>query len=358
MAMERTSARPDEVDRGVLHGELRAEVAVHPLDERVLVRDGALGDEVVDVVRPVLDRGVADARALQRHELDDGAVERVAGVRRGGAALDVVHGRSLVRDDERALELAHVLRVDPEVGLEGDLHVRALRHVDERPSRPHGAVQRRELVVLGRDDGAEPLAHQLRLLLQALIHGEEDHALRLEVLADGVVHDLGLVLRRHAGEELALRLGDAEPVERVLDLLRHLVPRALFAARRLEVVEDLLELDVVEHRRVAPARHRLREEDLVGVPAEVEHPLGLALDVADLLDDGEVEPLAGLEHGHLVVVEAVLVVLGDVAGLAARGGGGVEGAVAGRRRVDGSVHGVVGSHGASSAPAAAGWSHS
>src|SRR4051812_25087922 len=51
-----------EVDARVLHRELRAEVAVDPLDRRALLGDRALGHEVVDVLRPVLHGRVADAR--------------------------------------------------------------------------------------------------------------------------------------------------------------------------------------------------------------------------------------------------------------------------------------------------------
>ena len=63
-------------------------------------------------------------------------------------------------------------------------------------------------------------------LLQRLIGVEEDDALVLEVLLEAVVDDLGLVLRADAGEELLLGLGDAQPVERVLDVLGDVVPAA------------------------------------------------------------------------------------------------------------------------------------
>src|SRR3712207_8719123 len=60
----------------------------------------ALGDEVVDVVRPVLDGRVAHAGVLLDDDLDDRGVQRVGLVDRRGAALDVVHVAALVRDDQ------------------------------------------------------------------------------------------------------------------------------------------------------------------------------------------------------------------------------------------------------------------
>ena len=122
---------PDHVDRRVLHGEAAADVAVDPLHVALGLDPGPLGDEVVDVRRPVLDGGVGDPGARLHDDLDDGRVQRVGGVHRGRAALDVVHLGALVGDDQRPLELAGVLGVDAEVGLQRHLDVDARRHVDE-----------------------------------------------------------------------------------------------------------------------------------------------------------------------------------------------------------------------------------
>ena len=59
----------------VLHRQLRSDVAVDPFDSRVLVCDAPLGDQVVDIVRPVLDGGVAYVCTGQRNELNDGTVQ-------------------------------------------------------------------------------------------------------------------------------------------------------------------------------------------------------------------------------------------------------------------------------------------
>jgi hypothetical protein len=105
--------------------------------------------------------------------------------------------------------------------------VHARRDVDERAARPDGRVQRGELVVTGGDDGAEVLLEQLGVLAQPGVGVDEDDALGLQVLADLVVDDLGLVLGGDAGDQaLLLRLGDAETVVGRADVLGEVLPAA------------------------------------------------------------------------------------------------------------------------------------
>ena len=271
-----------EEDRRVLHGDLRADVAVDPLHGGALGGGGPLGDEVVDVVRPVLDRRVANARVLLHDDLDDGRVQRVGLVDRRRAALDVVHVAALVGDDQRALELAHVLGVDAEVGLQRDLDVHARRHVDERAARPHRRVQRGELVVAGRDDGAEVLLEELGVLLQRGVGVHEDDALALELFVDLVVDHLGLVLRGDARDEaLALSLGDAELLVGVLDVVGQVFPGLGLLLGRAHEVLDVVEVDLREIG--TPGGHRLRSKSLSALAA-LEHPFGLALQPRDVGD--------------------------------------------------------------------------
>ena len=295
-----------QVDGGVLHGHLGADVAVDPLHGRAGLAGRALGDEVVDVVRPVLDRRVAAAAALLHDDLDHRGVQRVAAVDRRGAALDVVHVGVLVDDDQGPLELAHVLGVDPEVGLQRDVDVHARRHVDEGATGPHRGVERGELVVADRDHGVEVLLEQLRVLLERRVGVLEDDALRLEVLADRVVDDLRLVLRGDAGHEaLLLRLGDAELVVGVLDVLGEVLPRGRLLLAGADEVLDVVEVDA---RQVgAPGGHGLAVEELEALQAQVEHPLRLGLLRGDVAHDLLAEAALGDRPGVVAVGPAELV---------------------------------------------------
>ena len=86
------------------------------------------------------------------------------------------------------------------------------------------------------------------MLTQAGVHVEEDHALAREVLLELVVDDLRLVLRPDAREVLLLRLGDAQPVPRVEDLGREVLPLVGLLLRGPDVVVDVVEVDPARDR--------------------------------------------------------------------------------------------------------------
>ena len=110
-------ARLEQITARVLHRHLAAEIAVDPFHRAFAVDGGPLGDEVVDVLRPVLDGRVAHASATLDDDLDDCAVQRITAVSRCGAAFHIMDVAARLGDDERPLELTGVLRIDAEVRL-------------------------------------------------------------------------------------------------------------------------------------------------------------------------------------------------------------------------------------------------
>ena len=161
---------------------------------------GSFGHEVINVVRPVLNCRVANSRTLFDDDFDDRAVQRVGFVNRCRAALDVVDVGVFVGDDQRSLELSHVLGVDAEIRLKRDLDVNALGNVNKRTARPDGRVERCKLVVARRDDRSEVLPEKVFVLTECRVGIQEQHTLLLQVFPDLVVDDFGLVLRRNASD--------------------------------------------------------------------------------------------------------------------------------------------------------------
>ena len=126
-----------------------AERAGDPLDRAALFDPRTLGVQVVHILGPVFNRGVANARTLTDENLDAACVQVGDVVLRGRAALDKVQVCALVHDNQGVLELARAGGVQAEVGLQGNVHMHARRDVDEGTAAPHSAVQRRKLVVRG-----------------------------------------------------------------------------------------------------------------------------------------------------------------------------------------------------------------
>jgi hypothetical protein len=91
----------------------------------------ALGDEVVDVVRPTFWMVVATFEPGSARTLDDRHVERLSPRRSAPCSPRCSGPWRPVDDDQRPLELAGVLAVDPEVGLQRKRDLDALGDVDE-----------------------------------------------------------------------------------------------------------------------------------------------------------------------------------------------------------------------------------
>src|SRR5881397_9829 len=229
---------------------------------------------------------------------------------RGRAAFEVADVGAFVRDDEGALELARVLRVDPEIRRQFHRTPDALRDVRERPVAEDGAVETCEEVVVEGYDGAQVLPHEVRMLLDRLgERAEDDPELREPVLErrrdgdaveDRVHRDAGeafLLLQRDSEFRIQvpnLRIDVLEAVDRLLRLWRGVVDDVLVVDRWIGDVR--------------PLRLLHREPVAVRPQAPLEEPLGLILLARNQPDDVLVEALRRLV---LIKVgdEAVLILL-------------------------------------------------
>ncbi len=142
------------------------------------------------------------------------------------------------------------------------------------------------------------------MLAQRRVRVQEDDALVGEVLLELVVDDLRLVLRTDTGEVLLLGLRDPQLVPGVLDVGRKVFPRLGLVLGRLDVVEDVVEVDLAEVP--APLGHRARVEVVQALVPELTHPVGLVLVRRDGVDELVRDAAAALEEVVLVDGEAVL----------------------------------------------------
>ena len=302
-------------DTGVFHGQPRTDIAVDPFDLGIFHGQPALGHEIEHVVRPVLHGDVLDLRALERDEFHHRAVQGGRVELRRGAAFHVGHLGAFVGDDQRALELAEVFRVDAEVSLQRMRDFHAGRDVNERTAAEGRAVQSAEFVVPGRDHFAEPLAENFRVLLQAFGASDKNDTLLAHRFFDVRVGSFAVELRFHAGEELAFLLGDTETLEGAFHVLRHFVPRALGLLALRKIVADVVEDDVLEILRGPMRRHGFLMEFSQRVLAELADPVRFAFDVANVIDCFLGQAGAGVEFVIDVIAEVAFLAVDFQLGL-------------------------------------------
>ena len=279
---------------GVLPGDGRAGFDLGPGDLGVDAPAGAaLGDEVVDaapsfvVARiPVLHGGVFDLGVVEGDQFDHGGVELVLVADGRGAAFQVGHVCPFFGDDQGALELSCVGRVDAEVGaqLHGTAH--ALGDVHEGAVAEDRGVEGGEEVVVVRDDRAQVFPDQIGVVMHGFGEGAEDDAQFGEFVLEGGGHGDRVEDRvnGHAGQQLLLGERDAEFLVGAqqfgVDLVQAL--RSFFLLGR-RVVDDVLVVDVrVVNLRPALARLPSRwivhlQPVPVGLQAPLEQPLRLVL---------------------------------------------------------------------------------
>ena len=212
----------------------------------------------------------------------------------------------LVDDDEGALKLAHVFRVDAEVSLQRNIYMHALGHVDKGTTGPHCGVQRGELIVTGWDNGAEVFLEKLRVVAQRGVSIDEDDTLAFQVLTDLVVDNLRLVLGGHTGNEaLLLSLWNAQLIVGGLDVIREVFPGLGLLLSGLHVVLNLVEVDARQIR--TPGGNGLLIKDVECLQALVKHPFRLALLGGNIAYYIFIQAAASRSTSRVRVVPAVLI---------------------------------------------------
>ena len=288
---------------GIFDRQPRADVAVDPFDLGVLMGDAAFGDEVEDVAAPVLHRDVLNLRALHGDQLDHRRVERGGLKFRRGAPFHIHQLRAFIGDDERALELPEVLGVDAEIRLQRMLHLHPRGNIDERAAAEHRGVERAEFVVARGNHFPEPFAKNLRVFDERLGGPGEDHALVADGFLNIGIDGLGVKLRLHTGEEFALLLRDAEPLEGLLHVLGHVVPGARGPLAVREIVADFVELQRLQILARPMGRERFALKNIERLETEFANPVRLVFYVGNVVYGVAREPVSRVESVMLGIRE-------------------------------------------------------
>src|SRR5947199_5486105 len=219
-------------------------------------------------------------------------MQAIAGIGWRGTAFDIMYIGTRSSNNQCPLELAHVLCINTEVGLQGNLDMHALWHIHETTTAPDSAVQRSKLVIRWRNDCAKVLLHEVWIQAQSSIHISKDNANLLKIFTHFVIDGLALILSSHACQELTLGLGNTQAIKCIFNLNRNVFPCFTLFLYRLDVIENVVE---VNSREVsAPGWHWTFLKEIQALEAELAHPIGLALHLGDLLNNFAVQSSFGL----------------------------------------------------------------
>ena len=138
-------------------------------------------------------------------------------------------------------------------------------------------------MIARRDQLHEVLAHHVGVFaLERAFHIGIDDALCGDLFLHIMVDQFGVVLRAHTGQRLALGLGYAQSVERVLYVLRHVLPVVFHIGLGANIGRDVIHVQPFDGR--APVGHAHLVIYLQRLQAELLHPDGVVLLLGQLID--------------------------------------------------------------------------
>ena len=89
---------------------------------------------------------------------------------------------AFLHDDESALKLAEICRVQAEVGLQRQIHFYILGYIHKGSTRPHGTIQCGKLVIFDWNNCSKIFTEQIRILFQTIFDAQEYHTLFFKML--------------------------------------------------------------------------------------------------------------------------------------------------------------------------------
>src|SRR5687768_2062113 len=239
---------------GIFPGYRGPRFNLRPRNARVYAfRQTPLGYEIIDAAHailvtgiPVLYRRVFDIGIIECNQFDHRGVQLISIKSRCRAPFEIRHGRSFLGNDQSALELSGLLRIDAEVGRQIHRALDTFRDKAEGAVRKHGRVKRRIIVVTHGHYRAEILLHQFGVSMHSFGNGAENNSDLRKLLLVGGRDGYAVEnhVHRNAGKGRTLMHGHPQLLEGAKQLgvdLIHAV-KLLFRLGR-SVIADRLKID-------------------------------------------------------------------------------------------------------------------
>ena len=119
--------------------------------------------------------------------------------------------------------------------------------------------------------------------LECALHVGVDDTLCSYLVADVVIHELGIVLCTDAGKRFALRLRDTETLKGVFNILWDVLPVVFHVGLGANIGRNVVHIQSLDGR--PPVRNRHLVIDLQRLQPELLHPDRIVLFLGELVDD-------------------------------------------------------------------------
>ena len=263
-------------------GNMGAKRAGNPFHPSALLHQCTLGVEVVHVLRPVLNRGIAKPCILLDIQLHTARMKIGNIVFWCRAAFNEMKIRPFIYDNQRMLKLSCSLCVQSEIGLKRNLHLHALRHINKGSAGPHRSMQCCEFVIGRRYQMHEVLFHHVLILTgHCLFKARIDYALLRHIILQIMIYQFRVILRADARKRLTLSLRNSELLKGILDLVRDLTPVALHIRMRPDIRRNPFHVQSLNGR--TPVRNLQLIVQVKTLQPELPHPFRVMLLFGDSL---------------------------------------------------------------------------
>ena len=253
-------------------GHMRPEGTGYPFDGPVSTNDGPFSVQVVHVLGPIFDGGVAKFCIVLDEQFYRTRMEIGHVVLRSRATFDEV-GRSPFFDDDHGMfKLTSPWCIQAEVGLQRNFYLYPFWHVYEGTTRPNGTMESRPLVVSWWNQGHPVLFYDIFVFPKGCFNICVDNTLFNQVFLDGVIHYFRVILSTYTSQGLLFCLLDTQAVKGPLDIFRHFVPASRhLLSLRLYIGINIFHIQAGNIRNPVWNFHFV--VNLKGFQPEVQHPL-------------------------------------------------------------------------------------
>ncbi|MCG3121557.1 MAG: hypothetical protein ALAOOOJD_04712 [bacterium] len=136
---------------------------------------------------------------------------------------------------------------------------------------------------------------------------QKNHAQLFPLFLQGMINHFGLILRADAAEKLALGLGNAEAIKRLLDIGRHVVPTPALLFARPDIIMNVVEVEIVQV--AAPLRHGAFHKMIQRFQTDVAHPFRFLFVFGNLFDNAPAQAFAAFEDVFFRIGKAVFIII-------------------------------------------------